>query len=224
MRSRHSPSRSPRAERGITYLGVLFFVVAIGIGLAAVATVWHTASKREKEVQLLFVGEQFENALTDYALSSPGGAQYPRSLDDLVEDKRFPSIRRHQRRIYVDPMTGKAEWGLVKLADDSIAGIYSLSKDVPLKQANFPATKQEFEKAKTYADWKFVPQPASGAPPVPGAGTGVTPNAGDANGLPTVPGPTAAPIGGPGMSTSPQGNNPFPPAIPPSTPNAAERR
>jgi len=100
-------------SRGFTYIGLLIAVVLLGIGLALVGEVWNTAVKRDRERELLFVGDQFRQAIGRYYESSPGVKQYPRKLEDLLEDKRFPVMKRYLRRIYLDPMTGKADWGLV---------------------------------------------------------------------------------------------------------------
>ena len=122
-------------SRGFTYIGLLIAVVLLGIGLALVGEVWNTAVKRDRERELLFVGDQFRQAIGRYYESSPGVKQYPRKLEDLLEDKRFPVMKRYLRRIYLDPMTGKADWGLV-MQGDQILGVYSPSKDTPIKVAS----------------------------------------------------------------------------------------
>ncbi len=140
-------------QRGFTYLGLLFLVVIVTLALVGVATVWHTVVQRERETELLFVGEQFSRAIESYYRQSPGGPQLPSSLEDLLLDERFPMVRRHLRRIYRDPMTGSTEWGLVKLGD-RVAGIHSLSKDKPIKSAGLD--RPGFAEAQSYEDWKFV--------------------------------------------------------------------
>jgi type II secretory pathway pseudopilin PulG len=166
------------AEGGFTYLAMLFAVVLMGLALAAAANVWDTASKRDKEVELLFVGLQFRTAIDSYYNASPGAAkEFPRSLDELLIDKRFPQSVRHLRRIYIDPLTGDRDWGLVKLGD-RIVGVHSRALGEPLKQAGFAAELASFESASTYADWKFVaravsalgPPPSAPQLPMPGAG------------------------------------------------------
>jgi type II secretory pathway pseudopilin PulG len=172
-----------KAEHGFTYLGLLIFVVILGILLAMTGEVWSTVQKRANEEELLFVGHQFRQAIQLYYDRSPGGAKkYPQSLDDLLLDNRYLATQRFLRKIYVDPMTGKAEWGLVKAPDNGIAGVYSLSKDTPLKEAGFDQQDQSFENAKTYSDWQFTYQVvASGVSgTVNVSGTVVTPAAASA--------------------------------------------
>jgi hypothetical protein len=67
-----------------------------------------------------------------YFQRSPGTAKrYPARLGDLLEDRRFLSRQRYLRRIYVDPMTGKAEWGLVQAPQGGVMGVYSLAEGKP---------------------------------------------------------------------------------------------
>jgi len=47
-----------RRQRGFTYLTVLFIVAILLGGLAMVGEVWETSAKRDKEAELLFVGNQ----------------------------------------------------------------------------------------------------------------------------------------------------------------------
>jgi type II secretory pathway pseudopilin PulG len=168
--TRSARDSEPWSQAGFTYLFVLLFVAVAGMGLAAVATVWHTGVMREKEAQLLFVGDQFRRAIDSYYALGP--KQLPASLDDLVADKRFPHTVRHLRRIYFDPMTGKADWGLV-MVGDRIAGVYSSALGEPLKRAGFDARYAQFETAEAYQGWVFridIP----GAPAARGAaGLGV---------------------------------------------------
>lgn len=150
------------------YLAVLLFVAIMGAALAAAGELWHTAQVREKERELLFVGNEYRRAIQLYNLNSPGGArQYPRELADLVKDPRQPAVRRYLRKLYRDPMTGKSEWGLVKNPDGSIAGVYSLSEEAPFKTANFGKGDAGFEGGEKYSDWKFVYRGTPVAGPLP---------------------------------------------------------
>ena len=155
------PTPRMRRQRGLTYIALLLAIALQGAVLAAAGSVWHTAQKRERERELLFIGDQFRSAIRAYAQGGPGLAgQLPRSLDDLLLDPRFPGARRHLRKVFVDPMTWKAEWGLVKTPDgNAIVGVYSLSEEAPLKKTDFRPADRTFEGAARYSDWKFVYKP-----------------------------------------------------------------
>ena len=143
--------------RGFTYIGVLMLVALMGIGLAAAGQVWHTLQKREKERELLFIGQQFRLALNRYARHTPGQARRaPLRLDELLQDPRYPGVQRYLRKIYLDPMTAGAEWGLITGPDGEIYGVHSLSHDEPLKKSNFGLADRQFEGARKYSDWVFM--------------------------------------------------------------------
>jgi hypothetical protein len=60
----------------------------------------------EKELELLFIGEQFCKAIGSFYENTTGGVkQYP-SHFKVLEDKRFPQARHYFRKIYRDPITG----------------------------------------------------------------------------------------------------------------------
>lgn len=118
------------------------------------------AMKREKERELLFVGDQFRRALDQYSLHSPAGSRrFPMSLEDLLKDPRTPNTQRYLRKIYSDPITGSLEWGLVKGPNDEIYGIYSLSEEEPVKKHNFSSSDAGFEGKMKYAEWVFMSKP-----------------------------------------------------------------
>jgi len=156
------------AQRGFTYIGVLILVAIMGVLLSLAGRVWHTEAVRAREAQLLFVGDQYREAIRRYAEATPAGAaRYPRALSDLLLDARKPEVERYLRRLYADPITGSSEWGLVKAPDGGIAGVYSLSESKPFKQANFPASDAAFDGSEKYSDWRFVYAPFSGAVAMP---------------------------------------------------------
>jgi hypothetical protein len=146
----------PRPQ-GFVLLWLLFWVAGLGVGMAALGSLWHTASQREKEAELLFVGDQFRQAIEAYHRRSPGGQpRYPARLEDLLQDPRFPQTVRHLRRLYVDPVTGKREWGLIKAADGGIAGVYSLARVPPMKTGGFPARYADFAGRTSLGSWRFM--------------------------------------------------------------------
>ncbi len=149
-------------EGGFTYLLLLFAVAAMGLTLAGAGQVWQTVAQREREEELLFVGHQFQQAIASYYSSTPGSVkQYPASLDELTEDRRFPMPRRHLRKLYRDPMTGGVEWGEVKLAG-RIVGVFSLSGSTPLRTV-FEPRDAALQGATRYGQWVFGHDAAAAA-------------------------------------------------------------
>lgn len=145
---------------GFTYFGLLAIIAVMGVALAAAGEVWHTALKREKEQELLFIGNQFRLAIAGYYERTPDQAQrYPATIEDLLKDPRYPSAQRYLRRIYRDPITGSENWGLIKGPDGEIYGVYSLSEEEPLKKSNFSLADKNFAGKTRYADWVFMHAP-----------------------------------------------------------------
>ncbi len=182
--------------RGFTYIGLLLAVALAGVALAAAGTLWSTETQREREADLLFAGDQYRRAITAYYETVPAGQarRFPQTLEDLLQDKRWPTNRRHLRRLYVDPITGTREWGIVRGPGETITGVYSLSTAKPLKRANFPKDYQQFTDAKAYSEWRFL-YTASGSAPAPGAAAAAAPGAPGSPASPGTPGPTGAPTG-----------------------------
>lgn len=144
---------------GFTYLGLLFAIAILGITLATVGVVWSTQIRRDKEVELLFAGDQIRMAIGRYRTS---GGQYPQALIDLLDDKHSAVPRRFLRRIFLDPMTNSADWELVLAPEGGIMGVASRSPGKPIKVAGFSAADASFEKAECYCDWKFIYTPRVG--------------------------------------------------------------
>lgn len=147
-------------QSGFTYLVMLLAVAIFGAGLAAVGPVWQTLVQRDREMELLYVGHQFRLAINRYYATN---RRYPPSLDDLVLDDRSLAIRRHLRKIFVDPMTGRPEWGTVKSAEGQVVGVYSLSDARPLKSAGFRAHETSFAGKEKYSEWIFMAATARAA-------------------------------------------------------------
>lgn len=171
--------------RGFTYIGIMIFIAILGIASMAAVTSADFFSRRNAEGELLAIGDEFNQAFLSYYNKTPAGtAHFPRTLDDLVRDPRYPGIMRHLRRIYPDPLTGKAEWGLIKAPEGGIAGVYSLASGTPIRQRqsdlyqstplqSAPDQSVSAEGGGGYADWQFgyytatnqnVPLPAQSTP------------------------------------------------------------
>ena len=157
-----------RRSLGFTYLTVLFIVAILMTGLALIGEMWETSAKREREADLLFIGNQYRRAITLFYENTPGTVKrYPRTLEELIKDSRQPSTQRYLRKLYPDPLGG-AEWGIVKAPDGGVRGVYSLSEQKPMKNAGFKLRDAGFESAQRYADWKFIHNPPA-ATASPGA-------------------------------------------------------
>jgi type II secretory pathway pseudopilin PulG len=138
-------------QRGFTYLAVLFLVALAGLGLAATGESWSHSRQREKEAELAWIGEQFRQAIGVYYQRTPGAVKrYPEKLEDLLEDKRYPTVQRYLRRVYADPMTGKADWGLIAAPGGGIMGVKSSSTAKSIRL---------LKDASRYSEWQFVYEP-----------------------------------------------------------------
>lgn len=158
--------RTGRRQRGATYLLVLFLVAALGIGAAQIGIVWQQQAQRERETELLYRASDIARAIGRYQAKTPAGARaYPQSLDELVEDRRFPVPVRHLRRVWRDPFTGKADWVPVRVGD-SIVGLHSRSAMRPIRSHGLPsALGPEAGGAGSYAEWLFRPEPVPASAP-----------------------------------------------------------
>lgn len=174
------------SQRGFSYLFVLMLIATIGLGLGAAGSLWQTHAQRAREIDLLFVGEQYRQAIRSYYELDPGQPRLPQTLDDLTGDNRRPTPVRHLRRAYRDPMTG-GEFVLIRAPDtQGILGVHSAASAAPLKTAGFAAENETFTDAASYREWRFVL-----TPPAANAVTG--PVVGPA----TRPAPPPAPVTGP---------------------------
>jgi type II secretory pathway pseudopilin PulG len=226
-------------QQGMTLLVVIFMVVVLGLAASMTGMVWKTVVQRDREEQLLWVGNQYRLAIESYANAMVGqggqvaataavptvgqkktvAAAYPTNLDDLLKDPRFPGTVRHIRKLYKDPMTGqdfkliRAGGGVagasIGTATGGIMGVVSTSKEEPFRKSGFADEYQDFESASSYQDWQFVYQPGQ---------TNRTPQAGAANRLPgggsQLPGSSSPGMGQPSASPA----NPFNPPLPGSQP------
>jgi type II secretory pathway pseudopilin PulG len=146
-----------REDAGLTYLGVLILTAMLTASIAAAGILWYVAQQRQREHDLLFIGNQFRLAIGRYYLNQSGPQkEYPKRLEDLLRDPRHPGSIRYLRKLYVDPMTGSTDWGLLKTPDGSILGVYSKSTRKPIKNAMFRPVDRHLERKAKYSEWKFV--------------------------------------------------------------------
>lgn len=148
----------PARQDGFTYLGMIILVTVIGMVGAATLKIDALLQRAAKEEELLEIGAAFSAALQSYAAATPRGQPtQPPSLQELLKDPRVPGLRRHLRKIFVDPMTGKAEWGIAWLGGTTgVVAVYSLSHATPFKVGNFDARFVGFENRQTVSEWRFT--------------------------------------------------------------------
>ena len=144
------------AERGFTYFELLATIIILMILATAVLPTAKVLRKRQKEIELRRALRQVRTAVdgyhdavrqgkiggTDVKVGSEG---YPPDLDVLVKGVsqvgKIDVKLKFLRRVPLDPMTGKAEWGKRCYQDDAddtswcgenVWDIYSLSTGVGL--------------------------------------------------------------------------------------------
>ncbi|WP_332752217.1 type II secretion system protein [Hydrogenophaga sp.] len=144
-------------ERGYSYLLLLVLIAVLGTASSAAVSLGATVARRDAERHLLEIGAEFQQALASHAGK-------PRELAELTQDPRAPGIRRHLRRIPIDPLTGRNSWGVVRDAQGGIVGLHSVAPGVPLKRTGFDPRWTTFDEAGSYQQWVFGPRIPSTAP------------------------------------------------------------
>lgn len=184
----------PRARSGgFTYVGLIVLLAILGLVAAAGMKTGALMQRAAAEQELLEIGAAFSDALRSYAAATPQGQPtQPPNLQALLKDPRFPGVRRHLRRIFVDPVTGKAEWGVVTIGDKAlVSGVYSLSAARPLKVGNFDARFVNFDNKERISEWKFTAT-GQGITVLGAPGTPAPPPAAELP-VPVAPAPVAPP-------------------------------
>jgi general secretion pathway protein G len=144
------PRACPRSERGLTLVELIITVAILSILASAAVPVTIFAIKREKEHELRrYLWEMrdaidhYKDAADQHAFQTKVDSQnYPPDLETLVNgvDVQGKKVK-FLRRIPIDPMTGKAEWGMHSMQDDpksdsyggqSVFDVYSKSQGTAL--------------------------------------------------------------------------------------------
>jgi general secretion pathway protein G len=145
---RVSPIR--KGERGLTLVELIVTVAILAILASAAVPIARFQIKREKERELRYDLWMMRDAIDKYKDAADKGAiqtklesqNYPPDLETLVNGVDIQGKKvKFLRRIPVDPMTGKAEWGLRSMQDDphsdsfggqSVFDVYSKSQGTAL--------------------------------------------------------------------------------------------
>jgi len=194
-RSGHGLGHAGR-QRGFALMAALLALVVVSLATIVAVDRARQDAQREREAQLLWIGNQYRMALHSYHDLNPAGGvqQYPQRLEDLLADERGPALHRHLRQLYADPFTGKLDWVLER-EGGRIVGLHSSSSAVPVRRAGFSNANAGFASAKTYADWRFLGTDQvdySGAAPLASAPPPGTDNTNNPSTPPPPPDPVTA--------------------------------
>jgi general secretion pathway protein G len=149
LRVRH---RNLSPESGLTLLELIIASAILVILASAALPAFKYTVIRSKEYELHRALREMRNAIDQYKDMSDlnliqvkvGSEGYPPDLETLVNGVSYGANlqkRRFLRRIPVDPMTGRAEWGLRSIHDDpdstswdgeSVFDVYSKSQATAL--------------------------------------------------------------------------------------------
>jgi type II secretory pathway pseudopilin PulG len=167
-------------QSGLVLIAFLLMLMLVAVGALSAGETWATTRKREREAQLLWVGEQYRKAIESYWRATPGPRKVlPSSIDQLLNDDRFPNPVHHLRKAYADPLDESQDLEPIKV-NNALVGVHSKSEETPMKIANFSRRNVTFEDAADYAHWNFVfvpPQRVAGPPVLPGP-NGMAPTVG----------------------------------------------
>ncbi len=120
-------SQNRRSEAGLTLVELIVTVAILAILASAAVPLTRLQVKREKERELRYDLWEMRDAIDHYKDAAERGGfmtkvdsfNYPPDLQTLVDgvDVKGKKVR-FLRRIPVDPMTGKDDWGLRSMQDD----------------------------------------------------------------------------------------------------------
>lgn len=152
------------SQRGFTLLFALAAAFLLALATQGVMWVASQQAQREREAELLRIGQAMIQAIGRFYEGTPGSVKrWPRTLDELTDDRRMVTQARYLREIYADPMTRSREWGLIESPDGGIAGVYSQSIETPIRSGSVELSDLNLPAATRYADWRFVYKPATSA-------------------------------------------------------------
>jgi hypothetical protein len=174
-----------RKAAGFTYLWALMLIALMSLGMSIAADVYVVSVQREKERELLFIGQQFELALARYS-EVPLPAQTPSGSSAVasVQPNPRPAVNGAAVESNFEPRRLPAE--LDELLEDKrvdpparhlrrlyvdpitrntewgvvrfggrIVGVHSLSTVTPLKTGGFDPQWATFGEATSHAEWVF---------------------------------------------------------------------
>jgi len=127
------PARLRSSERGLTFVELVVTVAILSILASAAVPIARFQVKRQNERQLHYDLWQMRDAIDKYKDAADKGAfqtkvdsqNYPPDLETLVTGVDVQGKKlKFLRKIPIDPMTNKAEWGLRSMQDDPDSDSY----------------------------------------------------------------------------------------------------
>lgn len=156
-------------QGGAVLLAVLVLLALLAYASVSLPFDFSGMQQRADEEELLFVGRQYRQAIDSYLRQSPGGPRaFPASLEDLLNDNRFPQPRHHLRKMFRDPVAPDQPWVLIKIGN-AIVGVHSQSGKQPFRSTGFGPNEAGFANARSYAEWEFKVSTQPSLPPPPTA-------------------------------------------------------
>jgi len=144
-----------RNQRGMTLVELIVVVAIVGILAGMALPFARFKVKRYQEAALRADLAMMRDAIDRYKAAADSGAfmikvdtyGYPPDLETLTKDTLIKDKKYHfLHRIPVDPMTGKAEWGMRSMQDDfdstswggqNVFDVYSLSQGTALNGTKY---------------------------------------------------------------------------------------
>src|SRR5882672_3015905 len=81
-------------QRGFTFVWVLMALAVFSVGLAVIGPRWADDARRERERELLRIGNLYAQAIAAFHAATPGSIKsYPTKLDNLVIDRMLSTVR-----------------------------------------------------------------------------------------------------------------------------------
>lgn len=149
---------SLRRSRGFSLVELALVCACILILTGMIVPITRFGVARQKEMELKEALRSIRTAIDDYKRLSDQGLipvdldteGYPKTLEKLVEGVdlvgQIKKKRRFIRKIPIDPMTGKVEWGLRSYQDEpdarswgrqNVYDVYSLSDNTGLDKTKY---------------------------------------------------------------------------------------
>jgi len=97
-------------EQGFMLVGLIVAIFLILVALSVAAPKMAQALRREREVEAVHRGDQYVRAIRLYYRKFQ---HYPGSIEQLEKTNNIRFLRQQ----YVDPLTGKADWRLIKVGE-----------------------------------------------------------------------------------------------------------